>query len=121
MGITNCTDQAVESIAELVTIRVRSMHTEDNQTQSLRDVDPAAHDVVWAIIDGGRNGCSHNGACRQNTDAMMKVLGLHPISLHGKTTTFNDTGRTTKNGKLKIPKSIIFICCILVLVTRAVI
>ena len=44
---------------------------------------------------------------RQNIEGKMKVLGLHPISLHKKTTTFIDTGRTTENGKLKIPMGII--------------
>ena len=33
-------DRAVESITELVSIRVRSMKTEDNETPSLRYVDP---------------------------------------------------------------------------------
>ena len=36
----------------------------------------------------------------------MKVMGLL-LLLHKKATTFNGTGRTTKNGKLKIPMDII--------------
>ena len=93
----DCIDRAVESITGLVSIRVRSMHTEDNQTLSLRDVDPTAHDGVWAIIEDGCNGCSRNRACRQNTEAKMRVLGLHPILFHKKATITNGTGRDTKN------------------------
>ena len=104
----DCIDQAVESTTELVSIRVRFMHSKDNQTLSSRDVDSTAYDGVWAIIDDGCSSGSHNRAWRHNIEAKMKVFGLHPISLHKKTTTFNDTGRTTKNGKPKIPIGIIF-------------
>ena len=70
MGITNnrqstipgFIDRAVESITELVSIRERFMHSEDNQTLSLRDVDPVAYDDVRAIIDDGCNRLSHNRA-----------------------------------------------------------
>ena len=36
----------------------------------------------------------------------MKVLGLHPIWLHRKATTFNGVGTSTTSGKLKIPMAI---------------
>ena len=73
----DCIDRAVESITELVSIRERPMHSEDNQTPSLRAVDLVAYDDDRAIIDDGCNSCSHNRAWRQNTAAKMKVLGLH--------------------------------------------
>ena len=49
----DCVDRTVMSITELVSVCVRFMHSEDNQTQSLRDVDPAAYDGVLSIIDDG--------------------------------------------------------------------
>ena len=76
----DCIDRAVESITELVSIRVRCRYSDDNHTLSLRDVDPTAYDGVWAIVDDGCNSCSHNRARRQNAAAKTKVLGLHPIS-----------------------------------------
>ena len=36
----------------------------------------------------------------------MKVLGLRPIRLHRKATTFNCVGSSTTSGKLKIPTAI---------------
>ena len=36
----------------------------------------------------------------------MKVLGLHPISLHRKATTFNGVGTSTTSGKLEIRMAI---------------
>ena len=83
------------------------MHPEDNQTFSLRHVDPTAYDGVWAIIDDGCNSCSRSKAWRRNAEAKMKVLGLHPCSLHKKATTFNGTGRNTKNGKRRFPWALI--------------
>ena len=41
-----------------------------------------------------------------NAEAKMKVLGLHPIWLHRKATTFNGVGTSTTSGKLKIPMAI---------------
>ena len=102
----DCIDRAVEPITEIVSVRERSMHPEDNQTLSLRDVDPTAYDGVWAIIDDGCNSCSRSKAWRQNAEAKMKVLGLHPISLHKKATTFNDVGTSTTNGKPKNPTGV---------------
>ena len=49
----DCLDRTVEPITEFVSVRERSMHPEDNQTLSVRDVDPTAYDGVWAIIDDG--------------------------------------------------------------------
>ena len=65
------------------------------------------YDDVWAIIHEGCNSCSHNRARRQHAVAKMKVSGLHPISLHKKATTFNGTGRSTKNENPNIPMGII--------------
>ena len=62
---------------------------------SNRDRD--AYDSVWAIIDDGCVSCSRSKAWRQNAEAKMKVLGLHFSPLHKKATTFNGTGRSTKN------------------------
>ena len=50
-----CNDRAVNLITELVSIRVRFMHSEGNQTTSLRDVDPVAFNDARAIIDDGCN------------------------------------------------------------------
>ena len=69
-----CICQAVEPIIEFVSIRVRSMHSDDNQTLSRRDVGPTAHDGVWAIIDDGCNSCSHSEVWRKNAEAAVKVL-----------------------------------------------
>ena len=76
------------------------MHFNDNQTLSLRVVDPIADDRVWAIIDDGCNSCCHGEVWRQNAETKMKVLGLHPIWLHRKATTFNGVGTSTTSGKL---------------------
>ena len=99
-------DHAAESITASVSVRTRSVHSEDNQTLSLRDVDPIAEDGVWAIIDDGCNCCCHDELWRQNAEGTMKVLGLHPILLHGKATTFNGTGTSTANRKPKIPTGV---------------
>ena len=85
------------------------MHPEDNQTFSLRHVDPTAYDGVWAIIDDGCNSCSRSKAWRRNAEAKMKVLGLHTCSLHKKATTFNGTRRNTKNGKRRFPWAILML------------
>ena len=82
------------------------MHFDDNQTLSLRVVEPIADDCVWAIIDDGYNNCCNGEVWRQNAEAKMKVLGLHPIWLHRKATTFNGVGTSTTSGKLKIPMTI---------------
>ena len=78
----------------------------------LRDVDPAAYDGVWAIIDDGCNSCSYE-AWRQNDEATMKVLCLTAqkgdyLQRHRK-----------EHEERKIENS--HECCTLVLVTRAVI
>ena len=43
---------------------------------------------------------------RQNAEAKMKALDLHPIWLHRKATTFNGVGTSTTSGKLKLPIAI---------------
>ena len=87
-------------------VRKRSTHFEDNQTLSLRDVDPAAYEGVSAIIDDGCSGCSRSEAWRQCAGAKVKVLGLHPISLHRTATTFNGVGTSTTNQKPTIPMGV---------------
>ena len=95
----DCVDRATEP----------PMHFDDNQTLRLRVVDPIADDVVQASIDDGCNSCSYGEVWRQNAEAKMKVLGLHPIWLHRKATTFNGNGvgTSTTSGKLKIPIAIL--------------
>ena len=56
----DCIDRAVESVTEFVSAHERFMHSEDNETLILRDVDITAYDGVWAIIDDGCNSCSHS-------------------------------------------------------------
>ena len=56
------------------------MHSNDNQTLSLRVVDPIADEGVWAITDDGCNSCCHGEVWRQNDEAKMQVLP------HGNTT-----------------------------------
>ena len=51
-------------------------------------VDPIADEGVWAIIDDGCNSCCDGEVWRQNVETMMKVLGLHPMWLHGKAPIF---------------------------------
>ena len=82
------------------------MHFKDNQTLNLRVVDPFADEGVWAIIDDGCDSCCHGEGWRQNAEAKMKVLGLHPIWLHRKASAFNGVGTSTTSGKLKIPMAI---------------
>ena len=102
----DCVDRATASSTAFVSFRERPMHFKDNQTLNLRVVDPIAHEGVWAIIDDGCNSCCHGEVCRQNAEAKMKVLGLHPIWLHRKATTFNGVGTSRTSGKLKIPMAI---------------
>ena len=82
------------------------MHFKDNQTLNFRVLDPIADGGVWAIIDDVCNSCCHGEVWRQNAETNMKVLGLHPIWLHRKATTFDGVGTTTTSGKLKIPMAI---------------
>ena len=97
----DCVD---ESSTAFVSFRERPMHFDDNQTLSLRVVDPIADDGVWAIIDDGCNSSCHGEVWRQNAEAKMKVLGLNPIWLHWTSaTTFNGVGTSMTSGKLKTP------------------
>ena len=93
----DCLDRAAESTAAFVSIQERPMDSEDNQTLILRVVGPIADDGVWAIVDEGCNSCCHGDVWRQNAEVKMKVLGLHPIGLHRKATTFNDVETNTTN------------------------
>ena len=47
----DCVDRAVESTTAFVSFREQPMYSEDNQTLSLRVVDPISDDCVWATID----------------------------------------------------------------------
>ena len=51
-------NRAAESTTAFVLIRERPMHSEDNQTLSLRVVDPIVDEGVWAIIDDGWLSCA---------------------------------------------------------------
>ena len=82
------------------------MHFNDNQTLSLREVDPIANEGVWLILNDQCNSCCHGKVWRQNAEAKMKVLRLQPIWIHRKATTFNGVGTSTTSGKLKIPMAI---------------
>ena len=73
-------------------------------SQHFLSFDPAAYDGVWAIMDDGCNSCSRSKAWRQNAEAKMKGFGT---LLHEKATTFSGTGRSTKNGRPKIPMGIL--------------
>ena len=99
----DCVDRAIEPSTTVVSFRERLMHFDDNQPLSLRVVDTVADDGVWAIIDDGCNRCCHGEVWRQNAEAKMKALGLHPIWLHRKATTFNGVGTSTTSGQLKTP------------------
>ena len=59
----DCVDRAAESITAIVSILERPMHSEDNQTLTLRAVDPIADNGVWAIIDDGCNSCCDMVMC----------------------------------------------------------
>ena len=101
-----CVDRATASSTAFVSFGEQPIHFKDNQPLNLRVVDPIADEGVWAIIDDGCNSCCHGDVWRQNTEAKMNVLGIHPIWLHRKATTFNGVGTSTTSGKLKIPMSI---------------
>ena len=62
--------------------------------------------VFERFVDDGCNSCFHGEVWRQNAEAKMQVLGLHPIWMHRKATTFNGVGTSTTSGKLKIPMAI---------------
>ena len=99
-------DRAADSTTAFVSIRELPKHSEDNQTLSLRAVDSIADDGVWVIIDDGCDSCCHGEVWRQNAEAKMNVVGLHPIWQHKKATTFNGVGTSTTNGKPKIPMGV---------------
>ena len=99
----DCVDRETDPTTAFVSSRERPMLSEDNQTLSLRVVDPIADDGVWAIIDDGCNSGCLGEVWRQNAEIKMKVFGSHPIWLHREATTFNGVGPSTTSGKLKIP------------------
>ena len=82
------------------------MHSKENKTLNLRAVDPTADEGVWAMKDDGCNSCCHGEVWRQNAETKMKVLGLQPMRLHRRATSFNGVGSSTTSGKLKIPMAI---------------
>ena len=104
--LLDCVDRATVPSTAFVSFREQPMHFNDNQTLTLRFVDPIADDGVWAIIDDGSNSCCHGEVWRQNAEAKMKVLGTHPIWLHRKATNFNGVETSTTSGKLNIPMAI---------------
>ena len=99
----DCVERAIEPSTAFVLFREQLTHSNDNQTLSLRVVDPIADDGVWAIIDEECNSCCHGEVWRQNAEAKMNILGVHPIRLYRKATTFNGVGTSTTSGKLNLP------------------
>ena len=97
----DCVHRVTETPTEFVPFRERPMHFDDNQTLSLRVVDPIADECVWAFIDDGCNSCCHGEVWRQNAEAKMKKWGLHPVWLHREATTSNGVRTSTTSGKLK--------------------
>ena len=75
----DCVDRATVPSTALVSFREQPMHFDDNQTLSLRVVDPIADDDIGAITDDGCIRCCHGEEWRQNGDIKMKILGLHPV------------------------------------------
>ena len=61
----DCVDRATPSSTAFVSFRDQPMHFNDNQTLSLRVVDPIADEGVWATIDDGCNSCCHGEVWRQ--------------------------------------------------------
>ena len=115
----DCVDRATESstafvqvcrcpgvINSICFVPRATQHFDDNQALSLRVVDPIEDDGVWAIIDDGCNSCCHGEVWQQSAEAKMKVLGLHPIWLHRKATTFIGVGTSMTSGKLNISMTI---------------
>ena len=99
----DCVDRATASATVFVSFREQPMHFNDNQTLSLRVVDPIAAEGVWATVDDGCNSGCHGEVWRQNVEAKIKVLHLW---LHRRATTFNGIGTSTTSGKLKIPMAV---------------
>ena len=99
-------DRVTETPTAFLSFRERPMHFDDNQTLSLRVVDPIADEGVWATIDDGCNSCCHGEVWRQNDEAKMKKLGLHPVWLHREATTSNGVETSTTSGKSKNPMAI---------------
>ena len=64
----DCVDRATVPSTAFVSFREQPMHFNDNQSLSLRVVDPIADDGVWAIIDDGCNTCCHSEVWRQNAE-----------------------------------------------------
>ena len=105
-----------------VSIRERPQHSEENPTPSLRVVDLVANDSVRSIIDDGCISCFLSEMWRQDVEVKMKVLGLPPIWLHKKETTFNGLGTTTTDHnerKTENSQGRHSMCCLLVLVLCA--
>ena len=84
----DCVDRATAPSTAFVSFQEQPMHFNDNQTLSLRVVDPIADVGVWAIIDDECNSCCHGEVWRQNAEAKKKVLRLHTIWLHRKDNNF---------------------------------
>ena len=96
----DCIDRAIRPPTAFVSFREQPMHVNDNQTLSLRVVDPIADGGVWANMDDGCS-CCHGEVWRTNAEAKMKVLHLQPIWVYRRGTTFNGVGTSTTSGKQK--------------------
>ena len=82
--VLDCVDRASSPSTAFVSFWEQPMHFNDNQTLSLRVVDPIADEGVSAIADDGCNSCCHGEVWRQNDEAKMKFLRLQPIWVHRK-------------------------------------
>ena len=102
----DCVDRSTASSIACLSFQEQPKHFNDNQTLSLRVVDPIADEGVWAIEDDGCNSCCHGEVWRQNAEAKMKVLRLQPIWVDRKVTIFNCVGTSTTSGKLEMPMAI---------------
>ena len=77
--LLDCGDRTTASSIAFVSFREQPMHFHDNQTRSLRVVDPIAVEGVWATIDDGCNSCCHVEVLPQNAKAKMKVWAFTPV------------------------------------------
>ena len=61
----DCVDRATASSTAFVSFWEQPLHSSENQTLSLRVVDPIADEGVWAFVDDGCKSCSNGEVWRQ--------------------------------------------------------
>ena len=106
----DCIDRATTPSTAFVSFREQPMHFNDNQTLSLRVVDPIADEGVWALLkdDGDKNavtvavmGKSGDKMPKQKCRSKNESLAPSTHLVHRKATTFNGVGTSTTSGKHK--------------------